>query len=383
MIFQQIVNADALVKLISVIEKRLEYVPLNPILKMKYLITLSPMVKVLLMLTRTNNKPERMNSLRVIACALLKEYRDCSSSQQEEVADVAGSAASIMEYLILNYGRLSFNEDTASFTSSQTVDDILRLKNVLVEVIADKEFCLSLPAIMAQRECSLRIAGCVCRLLLCLLQTDMLCREPNTGTASVLDLLYPASSEPLVLNVIHLLERESAAVVSYKEDMIALMNEREWAIDVNIEQLIVQNACNVLLRMCINMEILVMLPMISIDTIQEAANAGLSRYLTSLNAWVQSLLQCSVSIAKVNRLLQLLLTSTRTLLDRYSGWQEANNAFHTLAIAVGFRQLVQGLEQLAAVTDEARILREENEILRTEIQKLMLPAQVTKDLLLF
>ena len=92
MIFQQFEHADALIKLISVVEKRLEYVPTSPISKKKYATVLAPMVKVLQMLVKTYHKQQKRNSLRLIAFQLMREYRDSPFTSAEDVADVVGSA---------------------------------------------------------------------------------------------------------------------------------------------------------------------------------------------------------------------------------------------------------------------------------------------------
>lgn len=363
LIFQQFENANALVKLISAVEKRLESVPLSPILKKKYATVLAPMVKVLKMLVKSYHKQEKRSSLLLIAFQLMNEYRD-SATSVEDVADVVGSAAWILEHLMVNYGGLSFNEETACYTSSCADKSNLKLRSILLEVIGDKELCTSLTTIIAQKEGSLLTAGSIFRLLLCLLQADVICKDSST---SVLGILYPSSSEILVVTLIHLLERESSALAAHDAEMAAIMSEREGDLDMSsLEKSNINNAVVALIRMCTHMGVLAMLPAISTNS-----DAGLSRFLTSLGDWVKNLLTSSESLVEVKQLLRLLLTITGKFVDGQSHLKEASNSYRALSVIVG-----QGVpEQIAAVEAEARLLRQENEILQAEIVKLTSPGK--------
>lgn len=365
LIFQQFENANALVKLISVVEKRLDSLPPSLILKKKYATVLAPMVKVLKMLVKSYHKQEKRSSLLSIASQLMNQYRD-SATSVEDVADVVGSAAWILEHLIVNYGGLSFNEETACYTTSCTDKSNLKLESILLEVIGDKELCMSLTTIIAQKEGSLLTAGSIFRLLLCLLQADVMCKDSSTR---VLGILYPSSSETLVLTLIHLLERESSALAAHEAEMAAIMSEREGDIEMSsLEKSNINNAAVALLRMCTHMAVLVMLPEISTNS---AVDAGLSCFLTSFGDWVKKLLTSTESLVEVKRLLRLLLTITGKFVDGQSHLKEASNSYRALSVIVG-----QGVpEQIAAVEAEARLLREENEILQAEIVKLTSPGK--------
>ena len=371
MIFQQFEHADALIKLISVVEKRLEYVPTSPISKKKYATVLAPMVKVLQMLVKTYHKQQKRNSLRLIAFQLMREYRDSPFTSAEDVADVVGSAACILEYLIANYGGLTFDDKTACYTTTSSTDESnSKLRNALMEMVDDKEFCTSLKTIVAQKEGSLHTAGSVFRLLYCLLQADLMCKDSNDSNARVLDILYPSSSEPLVLTLIHLLERESSALAAHDAEMVAIMSEREGEVDMSsIDRSTIKNAVIALIRMCTHTGILAMLPAVSTNSVQEAADAGLALYLKSFGDWAKQLLTSNESLVEVKRLLQLLLTFTGKFVDGNSIWKEASKQYRALSIVVG-----QGIpEKIAAVEAEARLLRQENEILHAEIVKLTSP----------
>ena len=97
-IFEQFVLADALSKLVTVIETHLKTLSANN--RVEQASNLAPMSRVLLMLiTVLNERNDHKDTSKRVARAILEEYRDIPTDKSPNVAQVTGSAESILELL--------------------------------------------------------------------------------------------------------------------------------------------------------------------------------------------------------------------------------------------------------------------------------------------
>ena len=157
-IFEQYENADGLVKLLSAIDKQLTN--LKPSKRLEGAAHLLPMSRVLVMLLSVYEKADSRVATRLVACAILKEYRDVPSAHSEEVAQVLCNAVSTVELLVLRCGKLTFSADTNTYTASPCSDeDIAELNGLLDGICNDAVFCASVKKILGQIACPLRVAG--------------------------------------------------------------------------------------------------------------------------------------------------------------------------------------------------------------------------------
>ncbi len=170
-IFEQLKTADTLTKLLEAIEKH--WRNLLTAERIEYAANLLPMCQVLAMLVSVNERAECRGAVRNLACDILKEYRDVPSGQSEVVAQVVDSALSILEYLVVRSGKLTFSAANNTYNGTPTADEMVGLTNLLNGLVDDREFCMSIKMILL--DCSLSTAGQVCRLLHCLFHVDRLC----------------------------------------------------------------------------------------------------------------------------------------------------------------------------------------------------------------
>ena len=306
-IFNQLIAADVLTKLLNAIDKHF----LNSVDKAEYMSKLVHMSRVLVMLASVYDKADRRAAVTDQACAILKEYSNVPFGQSEYVAQVVGNTSSMLEHIILRCGKLTFSAVANTYTGTPLNEDTIELKNLVNDLFNGTAFRVSIKNIIGQPDCSISIVGQVCSLLHCLCHVDLLCYDD----ARVVEHFFSFVGLP---DLLRLLMREAQALPCNEIEKIPA-------------------ALHLLSCIMGILRSLLSLPANLIQQYNVAVDSDLSVSLTSLVQWVERIgVDHLAPYTEVQRLLQVLVNESVRILHgaHLEHWPHSNAALRDLLIAV-------------------------------------------------